>query len=201
MNLDSSFGKQSDEDIIEAARIGDERAWDHIFETLHRPLLGFFRLRGAADPENLLGETFLRLARNMHRFRGNLAGLKAYAMTVAANLLRDQARRNATRPRLAFFSPSDIETFYPGPPADESTDTNPVSLDLGSKLQQLLNELTPDQRDVLYLRFVGDLSVAQTAKVLGRSTGAIKQLQHRAIENLRHALRGAPEDARGNKLL
>lgn len=179
----------NDDGIIEAAKTGDEKAWSTLYDELHRPLLGYLRLRGTPDPENLLGEVFLRLARHLHRFRGDLSGLKAYAMTIAANLVRDTARRQAARPNLTLVDPSRMESVEPH---NRLTSGSAESMVLGSaafsNLRPLFALLTADQREVLYLRFIGDLSVEQTAKALGRSSGAIKQLQHRAIERLRDAM-------------
>ena len=195
MNPDRSVGDQPDSEIINAAQAGDEKAWDAIYEYLHGPLLGYLRLRDSSDPENLLGEVFLRLARSIHKFRGDLGGLKAYAMTIAANLLRDQARRRAVRPKMTLFEPSSMESVAH---TDRliAASAEDVVLDSASfpGLQSLLGLLTQDQREVLYLRFVGDLSVAQTAKTMGRSSGAIKQLQHRSIERIRDAMRADSDD-------
>lgn len=175
-----------EKEIIAAARRGDERAWDVIYEHLHRPVFGFLRLRGADDPENLLGETFFRLARGISRFRGDLSGLKAYAMTIAANLVRDQVRRSAARPTLNLAEPAEIETLRAAHRAHQPAPEDQVIEATGlADVERLLGTLTDDQRDVVYLRFVADLSVKETARTLSRSQGAVKQLQHRALNALR----------------
>jgi len=197
MNPEWSVGDPPDSEIIEAAQEGEEKAWDAIYEYLHGPLLGFLRLRGAGDPENLLGEVFLRLARSIHRFRGDLGGLKAYAMTIAANLLRDQARRQAVRPKMTLFEPSSMESVaYAGQLTADSAEDAVLDSVSFPALQPLFDLLTQDQREVLYLRFAADLSVAETAKALGRTSGAVKQLQHRAIERFRDAMRSDSDDPR-----
>jgi RNA polymerase sigma-70 factor (ECF subfamily) len=189
-------GGGSRDEVIEAAKTGNEKAWSTIYDVLHQPLLGYLRLRGSPDPENLLGEVFLRLARSIHRFEGDLSGLKAYAMTIAANLVRDAARRRAVRPNLALVDPARIARIEPqrqlGGKSAESVVLESAAL---SDLRPLLDLLTPDQREVLYLRFIGDLSVGQAAEATGRSPGAIKQLQHRAIARLRDAIGDSGLDA------
>ena len=180
----------NDSELIRAARAGDEQAWNAIYQHLHGPVLGYLRIRGADDPENLLGEVFLRMARGIHRFRGDLGGLKAYAMTTAANLLRDQARRQAVRPRLVLEEPAEIEGASARRPGHAASAEEAALAAQGlTELEHLLDRLTVDQREVLYMRFVADLSLAETAKAMRRSTGAVKQLQHRALEVARDALR------------
>jgi RNA polymerase sigma-70 factor (ECF subfamily) len=184
----------TDSEIIKAAQVGDDGAWNAIYDHLHGPLLGYFRMYGASDPENLLGEVFLRLARGINRFQGDLGGLKAYAMTTAANLLRDQVRRQAVRPKTAFLEPSTFEiAANNGQLSTESAEEAVLASEAFLEFGQLLGSLTQDQREVLYLRFVADLSVAETARAMGRTSGAVKQLQHRAIATVRDTMPASAE--------
>ena len=188
---------QADRRVVEAAQVGDERAWEEIYEFLRPPLLGYLRMRARSDAENLLGEVFLRLARSIHRFSGGMDDLKAYAMTIAVNLLRDEARRRAARPRLELVDPANIEwvgAASGGEAHSASAELEALDAGFASTIEPVFTELTQDQQEVLYLRFAGDLSVADTARALGRSEGAVKQLQHRAIERLRSVLSDRSDD-------
>lgn len=184
------IGASGDDEVVARARAGDQEAWGIVYDRLHRPLLGYLRGRDCPDPENALGEVFLRLARSLGRFSGGMAGLRAYAFTVAQNYLRDLARARRTRLAITFLAPDALADAGEGPPAASAEDDALGPLSLWS-LRAAFAELTPEQRHVLYLRIVGDLSIEDTAKVVGKSRGAVKQLQHRAMDRLR-ALLGAP---------
>lgn len=186
----------SDAEILQRARNGDEQAWAALYETLHRPLLGYLRARGCPDPEDALGEVFLRLARSLSRFEGGLPGLKAYAFTVAQNYLIDSARARKARPQLTFLVPEALlaEAGNGGPPVASAEDDALAALDM-SELAAALAELTPQQQHVLYLRVIGDQSIREVARAVGKSPGAVKQLHFRAMERLRQALERGPSKA------
>lgn len=187
------IGALGDDEVVALARAGDQQAWGILYDRLHRPLLGYLRGRGCPDPENALGEVFLRLARSLGRFSGGMAGLRAYAFTVAQNHLRDLARTRRARVAITFLAPDALAEAGEKPQVASAEDDALGSLSLWS-LRAAFAELTPEQRHVLYLRIVGDLSIEDTAKVVGKSRGAVKQLQHRAMDRLR-ALLGTPGQA------
>jgi RNA polymerase sigma-70 factor (ECF subfamily) len=180
---------QEGDDVVERARAGSEEAWGVIYDHLHRPLLGYLRFRAVGDPEDALGEVFLRLARSIGRFRGDIEALRRYAFTIAVNYLRDSARRRAARPDLTFLAPDDVEHAGRGNSSVQlsAEDEALVTVNLND-LREAFGELTPDQRHVVYLRFVGDQSVAETAEAMGVSQGAVKQLQRRALRTMRETI-------------
>jgi RNA polymerase sigma-70 factor (ECF subfamily) len=100
--------------------------------------------------------------------------------TVAHHLVIDERRRRSRRPQLAPFD--DIEL-----PTADAADEALVSLG-DERVRRLLAELEPDQRDVVLLRIVADLSIEDTASALGKRPGAVKSLQHRAMRALRARL-------------
>lgn len=193
------IGASGDDEAVARARTGDQDAWGILYDRLHRPLLGYLRARGCPDPENGLGEVFLRLARGLGRFSGGMAGLRAYAFTIAQNYLRDLARARRSRPAITFLAPDALADVGGGSPAASAEDDALGTLSIWS-LQAAFAELTPEQRHVLYLRIVGDLSIEDAAKVMGKSRGAVKQLQHRAMERLRALLGTAWQPAPGSEV-
>lgn len=70
-------------EVLAGARTGDGRAWARILDDLSGPLLGFARGRGVEDPEDVLGETLLHVARGLHGFEGDEAGFRAWVFTIA----------------------------------------------------------------------------------------------------------------------
>jgi RNA polymerase sigma factor (sigma-70 family) len=148
-----------------------------VYRRLAPAVLGYLRAQRAPEPEDLLGEVFLQVARDLRRFRGTDDDLRRWVFTIAYHRLVDARRRQARRPVLA-------DGPVPDRPAAEPADARALDPELG----QALDALTADQRDVLMLRFVADLSLEQVADVTGRTVGAVKALQHRALENLAKAV-------------
>ncbi|MGI8685222.1 MAG: RNA polymerase sigma factor [Acidimicrobiales bacterium] len=145
------------------------------YETLAPAVLGYLRAQRAPEPEDILGEVFLQVARDVPRFRGDDDHLRRWVFSIAHNRLLDARRRVARRPRLVDRAVPEVAS--PPPP-------DPIDPDLVAALA----ELTPDQREVVVLRFVADLPLADVAKITSRRTGAVKALQHRALESLGRAL-------------
>jgi RNA polymerase sigma-70 factor (ECF subfamily) len=148
-----------------------------VYRHLAPAVLGYLRGQRVDDPEDLLGEVFLHVARSLHRFRGDEEHLRRWVFTIARNRVIDAGRRRARRPHVVGRTPPDVPTAPPPAPLDPD-------------LLNALTELTADQREVVVLRFVADLSLDEVAAVTGRSTGAVKSMQHRALEQLARILTG-----------
>lgn len=170
-------------DLLERARGGDERAWAELYERYAAPVRGYVAMRGAADPDDLVGEVFVQLARGLHRFSGTEAEFRSWVFMVAHNRVVDERRRAGRRPALA-VAEHDEAAMPPGRAA-EAEALDALGLD---RVRALLETLTPDQRSVLLLRFVADLSLEEIAVALDRPVGAVKQLQRRALRSLKRRL-------------
>jgi RNA polymerase sigma factor (sigma-70 family) len=165
-------------ETLAAAREGDEAAWRRLFTAVAPVLLGFLSARGAAEPEDVLSETFLQLARDLGRFEGDERGFRAWAFSVANHRLIDASRRAARRPADPVEQvPEPTEASMHAPDAAEQALAN---IDV-EHVNEILDTLTPDQRNVLLLRVLGDLTVAEVARELGKRQGAIKALQRRGL--------------------
>jgi RNA polymerase sigma-70 factor (ECF subfamily) len=179
---DEAFGS-----ILEAARAGAEWAWSRLYRDLAGPVLGYLRGKGAADPEDLLGEVFLQLARNIGTFQGGERAFRSWVFTVAHHRVIDERRYRGRRPTVLAGDP---------PPAVTAGDVEQEALEsLGThRVVELLADLSPDQRDVLLLRIVADLTIDEVARIVGKRTGAVKALQRRGLEALRRRVgeRGVP---------
>jgi len=176
--------------LLDAASRGDERAWDRLLRDLIGPLRGYLRLRGAAEPDDLVNETLLRTARHLRRFQGDEEGFRSWVFTIAHHLLVDDRRRRRRRPTHVGL---DID--------QEGAASLPATDDLDSAwtltdLRALVAQLTPDQRDVVLLRVVAGFSVNEVATIVGKEPNAVKQLQHRGVHALRRLLEAARERER-----
>jgi RNA polymerase sigma factor (sigma-70 family) len=148
-------------------------------------VLGFLRAERALDPEDLLGETFLQVTRDLPRFRGDRDALRRWVFTVARHRLVDDYRRRARRP-----PPFDGE--LPDIAAQPPTEA------LDPALVEALGLLTDDQREVIVLRFVADLPLEAVAGITKRKIGAVKALQHRALSALGRTLTASLDAHAGN---
>lgn len=172
-------GRRRRDPSIERAAAGDEAAWASLYDQLAPAVLAFLRARGAAEPEDLLGEVMLQVARDLARFRGDLPALRGWVLRIARNRLVDAARHGMRRP--AAPAPSELIAARGG-----SGDLEREALArLGDEeVLAVVRQLRPTHRDVLILRFFAGLSVEETARALGRRPGAVKALQRRALAAL-----------------
>ena len=84
--------------LLEAAREGSEAAWQELYEGLAPAVLGYLRANGAPDPEDVLSEVFLQVARDVGHFEGDERGFRSWAFTIAHHRLIDARRHSARRP-------------------------------------------------------------------------------------------------------
>lgn len=171
-----------DDAVVAEACTGDPDALRRVYQTLAPAVLGYLRARGVSDPEAATSEVFLAVLPRLARLHGGAAGLRTLVFSVAHARMVDDHRAQARRPRTVDYEPA--EDDRPVPSAEEE------ALDemAGERVRAVLELLPRDQGEVLRLRFVADLSIEQTAAVMGRTEGAVKQLQRRALAGLRTAI-------------
>lgn len=160
-----------------------------VYRQLAPAVLGYLRSQRVPDPDDALGEVFLQVARDLHRFRGDDDGLRRWVFSIAHNRAMD-AHRKASRNR----STLEAELADAGAGrGDERTSAPPPADPFDPVLVDALATLSADQREVVVLRFVADLPLEAVARITGRKVGAVKALQHRALENLRRAVSSEPD--------
>ncbi len=178
------------ERVLAAAREGDPDALARIYRELAPGVLGYLRGQGAADPEDLAGEVFVAVVERIRGFRGDERAFRSWVFTIAHHRLADARRRAARRRETAM----DPRRLVPAGPVGDVVEEAMAAL--GTRwAKDALASLTPDQRDVVLLRILGGLSVEDTARALGKSRGAVKTLQRRALAAL--ARRIQPEAVSG----
>jgi RNA polymerase sigma-70 factor (ECF subfamily) len=175
--------EQGLEQLIIAARAGAEPAWREIYGELAPVVLGYLRGRGAAEPEDVTGEVFLQVVRDLDRFDGGWRAFRAWVLTIAHHRLLDEGRKRSRRPVDPVAEPPEPAPG-PVPHVEEEISTRHDLV----RATELLAELSTDQRSVLLLRIVGELTIEEVASVLGKRSGAVKQLQRRGLIAVRKRL-------------
>jgi RNA polymerase sigma factor (sigma-70 family) len=167
--------------LLLAVRDGAPWAWRHLYEWLAPAVAGYLRAQGAHEPEDLTSETFLGVVRGIQRFTGDEQQLRSWVFVIAHRRLQDERRRRAVRP-----DPVPIDDA----PRSAGGDAEAEALQrlATDRVRAVCARLAPDQRDVLLLRLVADLTVDQIALVLGKTSGAVKALQRRGFESVRRIL-------------
>ncbi|MBA3780312.1 MAG: sigma-70 family RNA polymerase sigma factor [Nocardioides sp.] len=175
--------------LVELARTGDKEAFGLLFDHYHGSVYRFlyYRTRSATLAEDLASETFFRALRSMNNFRWQGKDFGAWLMTIARNLATDHFKAGRTRLEMTTDDMAAHDDSTEGPEDEVLAElTNEILL-------VALKDLPDEQRDCLVMRFLQGLSIAETAAILKRSDGAIKQLQLRGVRNLAKRL---PEGVR-----
>ena len=174
-----------DSELVAAARAGEAWALTEIWTRFAPAVTGYLRGRGAGEPDDMASDVFLAVFERIREFQGDDDALRAFVFTVAHHRLVDEMRR---RQRRAPSVPYQVDT-------DErlvaSAEDEVLEALRTAHVHQLLSALSDDQREVILLRVLGDLSLEQTATITGKNVGAVKALQHRALAALRKSVEPA----------
>ena len=161
--------------VLAAARLGRGWAFTVLFGRYAAPLAGYVRARSPAEPDDLVSEVFTSAFTTLDRFSGGEPEFRGWLFTIAARRVVDDLRRRGRRVATTAYDP-DQDDRAVGSAEDTSLDA------LGEQwVRDVLGRLAPDQREVLLLRVLADLTVDQVALRLGKTSGAVKQLQRRGL--------------------
>ncbi|HVQ87296.1 MAG TPA: sigma-70 family RNA polymerase sigma factor, partial [Actinomycetes bacterium] len=158
--------------LVAAARSGGGWAFGRLWEELAPAVAGYMRARGVPDADDVTSEVFLAAFQSIGRFEGDGAQFRSWLFTIAHHKGVDALRAATKIQPTPYDATSDNRV---------STSAEQVVLDAHAnrELIDAINCLTADQRDVVLLRFVADLSLEQVSEVTGKPVGAVKQLQRR----------------------
>ncbi|MFA9446283.1 sigma-70 family RNA polymerase sigma factor [Egicoccus sp. AB-alg6-2] len=177
--------------LVERAQGGDAQAFADLYDRYVDQTFAYvYRRVGHRQlAEDLVGDVFLRAYRRLSSFEWQGVDLGAWIMTIARNRVHDHFKSA----RFRLERPTDDVRDDPGPSTPDDPERVAVARDLTRALGQALARLKDEHREVIELRFVHDLSVAETAAVMERSVGATKALQYRALRALATEVEGHPE--------
>ncbi|HUA00496.1 MAG TPA: sigma-70 family RNA polymerase sigma factor [Candidatus Aquilonibacter sp.] len=173
-----------DERLLIAAAQQDPARFTELYEAHFERVYAFVarRLRNRDDAEDVTAEVFRDALANLGKFEWRGAPFAAWLYRIAANAIADRWQRAAREQA----SP------LPADPPDDSAAADPEETEKRARLFRLVGTLPADQRRVIEMRFAEGKSIAEIARELRRSGGAVKQLQFRAIQALRAAVEKAP---------
>ncbi|MGW7521428.1 ECF subfamily RNA polymerase sigma factor, BldN family [Streptomyces sp. NPDC054796] len=176
-------------DLVERAQDGESEAFGRLYDqysdTVYRYI--YYRVGGRATAEDLTSETFLRALRRIGTFTWQGRDFGAWLVTIARNLVADHFKSSRFRLEVTTGEMLDANEVERSP---EDSVLESLS---NAALLEAVRKLNPQQQECVTLRFLQGLSVAETARVMGKNEGAIKTLQYRAVRTLARLL---PDDAR-----
>ena len=175
--------------LVEQAQQGDSdsfgRLYDHYADTVYRYI--YYRVGSRATAEDLTSETFLRALRRIGTFTWQGRDFGAWLVTIARNLVADHFK--SSRFRLEVTTGEMLDSNE----CERSPEDSVLESLSNAALLDAVHRLNPQQQECVTLRFLHGLSVAETARIMGKNEGAIKTLQYRAVRTLARLL---PSDAR-----
>jgi RNA polymerase sigma-70 factor (ECF subfamily) len=169
--------------VLVAARDGADWAWAELYAEFAPRVTAYLRAHGAAEPEDLTGEVFLQVVRGLDGFAGGEPAFRAWLFTIVHRRLVDDLRRRSRRP--AAPTEHDVLEAAAGSGGDVHDDAG-AALD-EERVRAAIEALPRDQRAVLLLRILGDLTIEEIARAVGKRPGAVKALQRRALKRIERA--------------
>ena len=179
------------DDVLAAAQAGAGWAFEVLYRDLSPVVTGYLRMHGAAEPDDLASETFIGVFTGLAGFSGDEDALRSWVFTIAHRRLIDDWRKRSRRPQVT-DDESDLALLAGGDAEDDAL------IRVGTDdVHRMCAGLPDDQRSVLLLRVLADLTVEQVAGVMGRSVGSVKALQRRGLRTLRDRLEKPSEKTSG----
>ena len=171
--------KTSDDALIRRAQALDPGAlaelYDRHFDGIYRYL--YTRVRHEADAEDLTEQVFLKMVDAIPRYRFRGLAFSSWLYRIAHNLLVDRYRRAGRQTvELSSQLPDGRPNADPATMAQNSEDRR--------RLLEAMQRLTPEQQQVITMRFIDNLDVEEVARLTHRRAGAIHSMQHRALASL-----------------
>jgi RNA polymerase sigma-70 factor (ECF subfamily) len=162
----------------------EPEAWQSIFDSYFASIfrLAYVRTRHRDAAEDIAAQTFAEAAEGIRRYRYRGVPFRAWLYRIARNLASDHVKAERRKPQVSLAEAPSLEAGA----ADSESNVDFLAA---------VDELTADQKTVVLLRLVDGYSQAEVANVLGKSVGAVKQLQHRALTTLQQRM--APDETDG----
>ncbi len=169
--------------MVDGVRRGDSDAVITAYRVLSGPVYGYL-LNQTRDPtwsQDLTADVFLQVIEGAGRFEGSPSGFRAWVFRIARNSFIDHVRKESRR-RHESVEAAEEAGRLPESSADPAHEA--LSRVETDRIIEIMEDLSSEQREVLLLRLVADLPIAEVAEIVGKTPGAVKALQHRALRSL-----------------
>lgn len=181
---DTDGGGPAGWDLVRATQAGDQQAFGQLYDRYHDMVFRYvlFRIGDRQLAEDLTAETFLRALRRISSVSYQGRDIGAWFVTIARNLVLDHVKSSRYRLEQTTAEIQDLS------PATSGPEQQVLDGATHEELLRCVAKLNSDQKECIALRFLQGLSVAETARLMGRNEGAVKALQHRAVRRLAQLL-------------
>lgn len=169
--------------MLAAARKALPWAWERIYRDLSPHVAGYMRANGVRDPEDVTADVFVNVVEGIDRFEGDAAHFRSWVFVMAHRRMIDDRRRRTRSPE----APLTYERLHDAQ-GTVNVENEALSRLSTSRVAGMIERCAPDQREVLSLRVLGGLTLAETADVLGKSLSAVKGLQRRGFSTIARQL-------------
>jgi len=175
--------EQAEERLLVEAAQKDPARFAEVYEINFERVYAFIarRVGNRDSAEDLTSEVFHKALANLRRFEWRGVPFAAWLLKIAANAIADRAQRAGRE--LAVDDPPELSE-------EASADVGLEEVEHRARLFRLVGQLPEDQRRVIAMRFAEEKSICEIAEELGRTEGAVKQLQFRGLQSLRAKLEG-----------
>ncbi|MCJ7522133.1 MAG: sigma-70 family RNA polymerase sigma factor [Dehalococcoidia bacterium] len=175
---------QKEKTVAQRLKKRDPEAWTKVYEEYFPKIYRYIAVRVSdrVEAEDLTEQVFLSALEACQSFKWRGAPVSSWLFRIARNRVIDYKRTDKSKKTFPLYENITSDTVSPETEAEMNSDVR--------QLIQAMGQLTPAQRDVIELRFAGGLSNAEVAKILGKSQGAVKVMQHSALAALRKKLSG-----------
>ncbi len=182
---------QDEQELVRRAQQHDQEAFTELYEKYFNKIYRYVivRVGNQAEAEDMTQQVFLSALHSISSFQWRNIPFAAWLFRIAHNQVVDHLRKRARRATVSLDETQALSSSNPQKTAEHRLDIEWLKL--------ATSKLTAAQREVISLRFAGDLPIAQVAQIMGRSQGAVKALQHSAIAALRKALPGGQDNEPG----
>lgn len=180
--INGGYLVQDEQDLVHRAQNGDKEAFTELYETYFGKLYRYVvaRIGNRAEAEDMTQQVFVKAYKSISSYRWRGVPFSAWLFRIAHNLVVDFFRKESKRPTV----PLEESLVASNDNVQQVVERR---LDI-ERVMAATRQLTAAQREVVSLRFAGGLAIAEVARVMGKSEGAVKALQHSAIAALRRIL-------------
>ncbi len=180
--INGGYLVQDEQDLVHRAQNGDKEAFTELYETYFGKLYRYVvaRIGNRAEAEDMTQQVFVKAYKSISSYRWRGVPFSAWLFRIAHNLVVDFFRKESKRPTV----PLEESLVASNDNVQQVVERR---LDI-ERVMAATRQLTEAQREVVSLRFAGGLAIAEVARVMGKSEGAVKALQHSAIAALRRIL-------------